>query len=482
MSGRYVYEHRKRGDVANTSPAALDYGKKLLAFLKNQQALGGVTTQVIRREAPDGTLVEARLVDGEPVVTYLPKGSEGAMEEVIYLYASAEDGLHVYDLGRKQQAQLITGLGAYGVHDVSKDGKVAYLSTGGATTMVTVRVDIPALTAFGYSYQVKTANAPDDGVPIDGLASATEAGRLQRSPDGKKLLVHFGGSMTTGGIAREGIGGLLLVDESTLAPSRAPIRMTFKPAPMAWAPNSEHFYVGCSLSDDPGDLTDTARLGAAASSVTDYVAKFDAAGVLQTSQAVTTWSFTPDAGFSRLVQGIAASDEHVFVSINADIGSPGGPILQVHTADNLALVSTLDLSGVAATAPPNLCLRRDGSLLLSYGDRIACVTFDDSMVGTIEYVSVHDDFHTWAPSRNDNYHVVQNGPESNVGRPPDNRAWFYNYDTTLGARVVRAYRTLELDEDGAPQDVYALDLNEVSPGHTFKPDFCLAAVGVRAAA
>ena len=71
--------------------------------------------------------------------------------------------------------------------------------------------------------------------------------------------------------------------------------------------------------------------------------------------------------------------------------------------------------------------------------------------------------------------MLQLGPLSRCGGDPDNRRWFYNYAT--GVTVVRAYRTLALDDDGKPQDVYKFDL--ATAGVTFQSSFRIAVVGVR---
>lgn len=69
MSGRYVYEHRKKGDVASASPEALDAGKKLLGYLAEQRRLGLAKTLVAQATTADGSVVTARFVGDTPEVS-----------------------------------------------------------------------------------------------------------------------------------------------------------------------------------------------------------------------------------------------------------------------------------------------------------------------------------------------------------------------------------------------------------------------------
>lgn len=69
MSGRYVYEHRKKGDVASASPEALDAGKKLLGYLAEQRRLGLAKTLVAQATTADGSVVTARFVGNMPEVS-----------------------------------------------------------------------------------------------------------------------------------------------------------------------------------------------------------------------------------------------------------------------------------------------------------------------------------------------------------------------------------------------------------------------------
>jgi hypothetical protein len=263
---------------------------------------------------------------------------------------------------------------------------------------------------------------------------------------------------------------------------RPPIRMTFEPAPMAWAPDSSRFYLGCSRNDDVGDVPTTARLQALTESPNEYVAVFDADGVLLGSRQLTTWLDPPDAGFARMVKGIVANAERVYVSVDGVLGFTGMlPMLYVldATDDTLPILGSMPLGTITVDeAPPNLCLARDGkTLTLSYADRVAelDVSSDDP---AIRYVAEHADFHTWAPGRDPAYDELQLGPLSRFGGQPDNRRFFYNIDTDVN--VVRGYGTLELGDDDNPAERYELDLRAASPGVTFKKTYRLASVGLRA--
>jgi hypothetical protein len=307
-----------------------------------------------------------------------------------------------------------------------------------------------------------------------------DAGMISLSPDGKLALVHFGGSMTTGGVVREGVGGVLLVDAETLAPLREPIRMTFKPAPVAWAPDSSRFYVACSQPDDVGDAPTDARLQALTESEQDYIAAFSADGVLIGAVSIASWTFTPDSGWSRLVRSIAASNDRVYIGVAPDLGDPQPPRLLALNSDTLAVEDSLPLGAASAAAPTTICVARGGSTVtLAYSDRVAEVAVADGGALSLSFVSQHTDFTTYAPIRADATAVLQLGPESRAGVPADNRRFHYNHDTDI--RVVRGYRDVSLDDAGDPQPEYVLDLNEASSGHVFKTDFCLAVVGTRRA-
>ena len=468
------------GDRALAAPY-LPYARKMLGYVQEQRASNGVQTQELNRVLKDGTRITASFAGNIPRIEITPANPKAPMEEVIYLYVSATDGLRIYDLGTRTLVKHVTGLGAYLLHDVNAAGNVAWLAYDlGVSTASMARVDITALSAFGVTYTVKTPAPDEDDPPIDGVASESNDATL--SPDEKVLLMHFGGSATTGGILQEGVGGVLVLDPTTLLMRRPPIRMTFEPAPLAWAPDSSRFYVGCSRNDDVGDLPATARLQDLTESTNDYVAVFDADGVLLGSRQLATWLDPPGAGFSRMVKGIVASNERVYVSVDGVIGFTGDlPTLYVldATDSTLPVVTSLSLSSITTIeAPPNLCLSRDGkTLTLSYPERVVELDVAGDALA-IRYVAEHAQLHTWAPGREPAYDELQLGPLSRFGGQPDNRRFFYNIDTDVN--VVRAYATFELGGDGDPSKRYELDLRAVSPDVTFKRTYRLASVGLRA--
>ncbi|HEY9471102.1 MAG TPA: hypothetical protein VIQ76_15965 [Propionibacteriaceae bacterium] len=478
MAGRFDRWRRLRGD--KDRPDLVKEGEKMLGYLAEQRRISGVKSQVIHRRMPDGSVVRAQFVGDQPMIEITTAQAGGQLEEVIHLFVSSSDGLHIFDLGSKKEVQLITGLGDYNVHAVTGTGKIAYLSNDNSTgQLIVVRADISALDAFGFIYTVKTPDSPSSNPPIDGYATAADAGLISVSPDGKLALVHFGGSMTTTGIIREGVGGILLIDTETLEPVRPPIRMTFKPAPVAWAPDSSKFYIACSQPDDVGDSPTNSRLQALTESEQDYVAAFSSDGDLISSTPVAAWTVPPDSGFSRLTRAMAADAERVFLSIIPDPADPQPPRLVVLDADSLAVKSSLALDTIDPDdAPTVICLSRSGSTItLSYADRVAEVSIDSGDSMEVEFFSTHEFFITYAPTRADAVEVLQLGPESSIGAKPDNRRFHYAQDT--GVRIVRGYNDMELDSGGSPKPSYTLDLDEAAPGHSFKTDFCLAVVGTR---
>lgn len=117
---RYSKEFRtKRGEEA--PPAVRDAGKKLLGFLQNQSRISGVTTLSKTLFMGDGTVVTARLVNGNPIVEYefSARASKKKAEDY-YLAATTTvgDSLAVVSLatGRLVEDILLeNGIYAYGV-------------------------------------------------------------------------------------------------------------------------------------------------------------------------------------------------------------------------------------------------------------------------------------------------------------------------------------------------------------------------------
>lgn len=461
----WAHVHVAGGDRAAAEPY-LPYARKLLGFVKQDAQANRLRTHQATKQLPDGALVVAEIVGDIPRITITPPPGGGFVEEVIYLYASSDGGLRIFDLGTRKLVKTITGLGDYDLQAVSESGLVAWMTYQPAaiSAAVIARVDIAATTAAGRTYPVQTPAEDPDDPPVAGTALDSDAALL--SPDGKRLLLRFSSSGVASAI-REGVGGVLLVDTETLEPLRAPIRMTYDPAPMAWAPDSSRFYLGCALPDDVGDLPDSAgRLAALTTSSADYVAAFDADGVLLGAQQVSTWDEAPNSGFSRHVKGLAATADRVYASVDVP------PTLQALKAADLAPVATLDLSDLGAAAPPLLCLARDGTrLFLANGDAVGVAALANDEL-ELEQVVTHAEYATDAPLREPAYPVLQLGPRSRVGQPPDDRRFFLNTDGD--SRVLRAFRQFDLHE-GAPRDAYQFDLAEWAVDINYR----LAAVGIR---
>lgn len=473
MAGRYVYEHRKKGDVASASPLALDVGKKLLGYLAEQRHLGLARTLVAHSTLADGTEVTARFIGDMPEVTYRHTGEEVGVEEVIHLYASSSGGLRIIDLGTRLLTKTLLGLEDWDLQSVSSNGRIAWMvyQPSVIAFAAAARVDIAASTATNRTYTVMTPAADPDDPPEPGRAIDADAALL--SPDGTRLLLHFSASGTTGGSLREGVGGVLLVDAETLVPLRAPIRMTFDPAPMAWAPDSSRFYLGCSMPDDIGDLPDSAaRLDALTTSNNDYVVAFDANGIWQGAQAVASWQFAPDAGFARRVKALAATNERVYASVDGQYTSLGGPTLMA-LSPALSVAASLDISEIGAAAPPILCLSRGHkSVFVANGHSLATISLEEDLL-SIEEVVTHAEYATFAPLRDPAFPTLQLGPASRIGGLPDNRRFLMNTDGTT--RVLRAFRSFGLDDLGNPRDAYTLDLAVWGVDTNYR----LASVGLR---
>lgn len=454
------------GDRAAAAPH-VPYGRKLLGYLAEQRARGDQQA-VIVRATEDGSVVRAEFIGSIPRITITPATAGGAMEEVLHLYVSASDGLHVYDVGRKKLAQRLTGLEGYTVQEVSTDGGIAWLTGQYALA----RVDVLQSAAFGFQYAVKIPDTIPSNPPVNGLAATLDVALRADT----RMLVHFSQGVTTDGAVREGVGGWVLVDPATLAPVRAPIRMTFEPFPAAWRPDGARFYLGTCRADDVGDLPATSRLADLTTATADYVAAFDADGTLLGTRQLATWDFTPDAGFARLVAGIVASDTRVYVTVDPSPLGGGVPWLFVldATDDALPVVASLALDAITGAAPRNLCLTRGAeTLLLGYDGIVAEVAVADDALA-IGTVAAHADFAMWDQSRGPGFPAIQLGPVSRYGGVPDNRRWVYNYGD--GHTIVRAYRDVALVE-GAPHAVYEFDL--AVDGITFQHTYRLASVGTR---
>lgn len=306
MAGRYAGWRRLTGNTAER-PDLLDYGKKLLGYLQNQQRLSGVQTLEMTRELPDGSSVRARIVGGLPQVD-VRAGAGGGFEDVLHLYVSSPGGLRVFDVGAKRLLGTVTGLDGYEVDGVTPSGNLVFLSGRDTSHDHIVRVDMAAQTAIGNgTFMVDAVQA--GGSHVQGYARHVMG---FPSPDGSRIAVVWGLTTDDEGATIDAIGGVLLLDGDTLTPVRPAIRMS-KPRShlVAWAPDGEHFYIGASKAADPGDWADPNL----PSAQQDGIAKFTREGVLVGTVNVGSWGFTPDAGFRSLVTAVGVgADGTVFVA------------------------------------------------------------------------------------------------------------------------------------------------------------------------
>lgn len=473
MAGRHHTWRRLRGDSGR--PDLAQYGNKLLGYLAEQRRMGGSKSQTITRQLPDGSVVRARYVGDQPVIEIsTAPAPPGGIEEIIHLFASSPGGLRIFDLGSKTLVRTVTGVEAYDLHAVSRDGDIAWMGYAPAfsnPSAIVARVDLANNSAFGYSYAANTPNA--GGTTDAGLAIGVDA--ITQSPDDALILVHFSGSGTTGGVVREGVGGVILADSETLVPIRPPIRMTFEPAPFAWRPDGERFFLAASKNDDVGDAPTNARLTALTESTTDYVAAFDKDGLLLGSRLLVTWATAPDAGFSRSIKAIVATNDRLYVSArDFDANTRTLYVLDAATT-SMNVLGSFDLTATLADAPSILCLTRGGTRLrAATGTRI--LEFDvENATPSLLYNVAKPEYATLAPSRAESFDALQLGPKSRLGRPPDDRQFFMNYDTipTPDIRVLRAYRKFEA---GSDDPVYEFDLAEWETDLNYR----LAVVGNRA--
>lgn len=449
--------------------ALIDQGRKLVGALE----VRGEPVGALRRQLADGSVIEATKVGTQHAIRIAspPPGGpppDGPMEEIIHLYISSPGGLRIFDLGTKALVQTITGLHPYEVDGVSADGNVVWMG-GNATA---VRVDVPAMTAFGYVYNA-------DAVDFEGnhTAGFADVGSGAVSPDGTLVLWRFGAVYEPGtGVILSGLGGYALADAETLVPVRPSIRMSFRPHAEAWAPDSQRFYLGTSLAADPGDYSDPA----VATSTSDYIAVFTRDGVLRNSVLVASWSTAPDAGYQRRVRLLAASASHLYAVVTREGSASNWLDTYAIDGNALTLVDSQLLSG-SFLEQTSLHVSRDQSKLV--------VTRQDPYttgVFTLDEYDIRDgapvlrysvngaDFA--GPARHTLYAgnapngIVQSGPRSRVGQPDDVRRFFYNFSSGEFSRV-RGYRGF----DKTP--VYEIDLS----AYALRSRYRLAAVGVRPA-
>lgn len=451
MGGRYPLWYARHG-VVPTAQAA-NAGKAMLGGLHSAIALGAPPSLSNSAHLPTGEVVEARMVYGSPhVTTSRPPPPAGYVEEVVHLYAGSPGGLRVFDLGTKTVVKTLTGLEPFEVDHVRADGQVVWMSGSGYA----VRVDMKGMTAFARAYQVNSVSEPGVAYVAAGAGS----------PDGKRVLWAFVATYSSDGPQLDGMGGYVLADGTTLDAIRPALRMGFRQASAAWAPDSKRFYIAASQA---ADNDGTARL-TAATSTKDYVAAFDADGALLGVRELGAWGAAPSTASTRMVRAIAATSSRVYVlSYTAGVLGQEGLTLFALDAESEAEILRVVAAVPVAEVTGVMQVGRAGNLSLVYYGRVdEYDTADDSL----ELISstVSTDFggdaltSTIGPGWGWSNGVMQNGPASRLGAAADIRRFFLQ-----GAEnVVRGYYGLESSS-------YSLDISAYAPRKRYR----LANVGYR---
>lgn len=437
----------------------VDRGRKLLGELETRPEVSSLTKRLA-----DGTVLTAARQGGQRQIAINTPPKEGgggeAIEEIIYCYISSPDGLRIFDLGRKAHVRTLSGLDDYKVAEASRNGKVVYM-TGG----ISVRVNLSDDTAFGYGYTVDVAgSSPPDGLAyIDGL-------RL--SPSGDRLLAQFALTTDPEGLVLEGIPGVILIDEETLEPLRPAIRMSRRDTQAIWAPQGDRFCINVSIATDAGDVSNPGVY----TSTADYLAVFDADGTLLGTRQLSTWSFTPDAGFSSLIKAVGLSGTHAFVAYEEDFIA-GYKLSMIDYRDAaLPIVATVTLPVHPSQRPRCICVSYGGAKIAVWyaegGGNDARVL--EYAISESSMALIHDtgdpSFTTGAWSGGATEHsldyIIRRGPRSQFSQPPDPRRWFLLEQAAVSLHAYRAF-------DQEP--VYDFDFLEMSVGDRY----ALASAGSR---
>lgn len=331
MSGRYVYEYRKKGDVP--SPLALDVGKKLLDYLAEQRRLGAAKTVEVTRKAPDGTVVTARFNGDLPEVLYSNPERRDANGNLVHLYTSSSShGLCVFDLYAKRMVKNFTGLEAFSLLDVDSQGHVAYMGT----STLAARVDMRDITATGKTYAVRTSPFPADDDPEPTVVGiAAEISNAKLSPDGTRVAFVYDAAGLSGSssvLIRDGYGAVILADAETMEPIRGPIRggvwnVGSEHDIVAWSSDGEHFFVPSVFNYDIGDLTSTGQFPLFYQSDHHYLAKYTRDGEFVDAVSLATWG-TPEVsardGMGMMVREVVREGDRLYVGVISWFGAGTG--------------------------------------------------------------------------------------------------------------------------------------------------------------
>lgn len=282
-----------------SSGADANIARKALGEAELRAELGGTDSATVRHTFSDGRVVEAEVRgDQKRSRVHRPKGDEGNPPGEPYdqlrLYVTSTSGLLIFDLKKKRLAKTVSGLSAYEVDEVTRSGKIVYMT--GAT--IPVRVDLGNNTAFGYVYPINAVNISDVIVPACHAAAIGQ----QLSPKEDKVLVAFDQAYNGSSVVIDALGGYVYADAETLVPLRNAFRMSFRPQVSCFG-NDGRFYMSVSRDTDPGDAPNYI----VATSDKDYVAQFDSDGTLLATRLIYTWPFSPDSGFRRTIESMVAS-------------------------------------------------------------------------------------------------------------------------------------------------------------------------------
>lgn len=335
-----------RFDVVGDRAKAAKYFGIARKFIGDLIAVGGgVMHNRMRRNLEDGTVIEVQIA-GKIVSAVINVTGVGIdAENDVLMYVSSSGGeLQVLNLTKKKRSTFFTGLGSLLAQQTTKGGALLYM-TGSAG--VVARLDMKKVEGFAKTYAVKTPDSNDyntwgnfvgAATIVDGVAARVY--KIELSPDGENLLVAFEGSGVAdnfGVVIKEGVGGTLLVEAKTLDLKKI-FRMSDQPAPFAWAPNSEKFYVSTVKATDNGDIQASQDLRDLITSTSDYVSVFNKDGALLGSRLLKTWAFEPTGGFFRSVKRVVVSRDNKVVYVSVEGGvfwtDTGSYIYALDATDN----------------------------------------------------------------------------------------------------------------------------------------------------
>lgn len=463
--------------------------------LMQMNAESGLTVGRRQLKLADGTQINV-VQAGHDVSATIEAGAEKLVVEVISIFTSAEDGLHIFDMSRKEESDHITGVGNFVLSCVNVRGTVVWMTgrPGAPTGEVfrLLRADLTTFDAFHVGYVVQTYE--DDVTFVDGFALDFVA----LLPDANRRfgLLSFDKSSELSGALVEGIGGVLLIDMETLEAVRPAYRNTYEPS-LAWSANGETFYIGSTHNADPGQISGygsvPAWLAATSESTNDYINVYNIDGDLIQSMHVAVWGSDPgvfpDAGFHRTIRGlhVTPTGDRLFAAVEGFnfggvfVANGGNRELRSYTIADDGTIShqtTLNLNGVLGssltTVSPEIISSRDGSRLwmLLSGDgptegRVLEFDISDGGISLLRDISRQMFYGVAWQYIN---RVFKLGPDSRIGQRPDNR--LYLLSRYPDQYTLYALRDIEEGMDAGAEDPdvpqpYSLDLSEYDIDNNF---------------